>query len=104
MAFVEAKRRAEVKERQAEDTFNTRLTVDSIPAMIDTMTATGETEFFNSRITDFFGKTNEEMKDWSPLLHPNDKERVVQAWMHSVKTGKPIDVEHRALHRNGSYR
>ncbi|HEX4773375.1 MAG TPA: PAS domain-containing protein [Bryobacteraceae bacterium] len=104
MAFLEGKRRAEMKERQAEELFNTRLTVDSIPAMIDTMTATGETEFFNSRIMNFFGKTLEEMRNWAPLLHPDDRERVVQAWMQSVRTGEPFDVEHRALHKNGSYR
>jgi len=56
VALLEVKRRADIKERQAQELFNTRLTVDSIPAMIDTMTATGETEFFNSRITDFSGE------------------------------------------------
>jgi PAS domain S-box-containing protein len=104
VAILEARRLVDIKARQAEDRLNTRLTVDSIPAMIGTMTATGEGEFFNSRLTEFFGKTKEEMKDWASLLHPEDRDRVVGAWMQSVATGEPLDFEHRSLSADGSYR
>ena len=104
VAFVEARRRADSKERQAEDTLNTRLTVDRFPGMVATLTPKGEPEFFNSRVTDYFGKTSEELRDWAPLVHPEDRDQVVRVWMHSVETGEPFDVEHRALRRDGNYR
>src|ERR1035441_5199766 len=98
VAFAEAKRWADRKERQAEDTRNTRLTVDRFPGMVATLTPKGEPEFFNSRVTDYFGKTSEELRDWAPLVHPEDRDRIVRSWMHSVETGEPFDVEHRALY------
>jgi PAS domain S-box-containing protein len=104
VAFAEAKRWADRKERQAEDTRNTRLTVDRFPGMVATLTPKGEPEFFNSRVTDYFGKTSEELRDWAPLVHPEDRDRIVRSWMHSVETGEPFDVEHRALYKDGNYR
>ena len=104
VALVEASRQAESKERQAEETLNTRLTVDSIPGMVGTLTPEGEPEFQNLRLLEYLGKTSEQMKDWPTIIHPMDSDRVVQAWLHSMATGAPLDVEHRGIVANGSYR
>jgi PAS domain S-box-containing protein len=80
------------------------LTVDSIPGMVHTMTATGGVEFVNHQILDYFGKTLEELNDWHRLIHPDDRSRVVDGWIHSVETGEPYDMEHRVLVADGSYR
>jgi PAS domain S-box-containing protein len=81
-----------------------QLTVDSIPGMVHTMTAAGGVEFVNHQILDYFGKTIEELHDWQPLVHPDDRSRVVEGWLHSVKTGEPYDVEHRVQAADGTYR
>jgi PAS domain S-box-containing protein len=81
-----------------------QLTVDSIPGMVHTMTAAGGVEFVNHQILDYFGKTIEELNDWQPLVHPDDRSHVVDAWIHSVETGEPYDVEHRVLAADGRYR
>jgi PAS domain S-box-containing protein len=108
VALVEARCRANAKERQAEDTLSARLTVDRFPGMVVTLTTKGEPEFFNSRVTDYFrdylGKTTDEMRDWTPLVHPEDRDRVFRTWMHSVATGESFDVEHRALTKDGNHR
>jgi PAS domain S-box-containing protein len=81
-----------------------QLTVDSIPGMVHTMTATGQVEFVNRQILDFFGKTVEELNNWDRLLHPDDRSRAVDLWTHSVATGEPFDVEVRALRADGTHR
>jgi PAS domain S-box-containing protein len=83
---------------------NFQLTVDSIPGMVHTMTATGGVEFVNHQILDFFGKTLEELNDWDVLIHPDDRSRVVDLWTRSVATGEPFDAEHRVLGADGTYR
>jgi PAS domain S-box-containing protein len=98
---------AEQREKEASrrgSELNFQLTVDSIPGMVHTMTATGGVEFVSRRILDFLGKTLEELNEWDRLIHPDDRSRVVDGWTHSVVTGEPYDVEHRVLCADGTYR
>jgi PAS domain S-box-containing protein len=83
---------------------NFQLTVDSMPGMVHTMTATGAVEFANHQVLDFFGKTVQELTSWDTLLHPDDRSRVIDLWTHSVATGEPFDVEVRALRADSTYR
>ena len=96
------RRRAEDVLRANELSF--QLTVDNIPGMVHTMTATGAVEFVNQQILDFFGKTLDELSDWHTLIHPDDQSDVVERWTHSVETGQPYDQEHRVLAADGTYR
>ncbi len=99
---IDARRRAEEALRANE--LNFQLTVDTIPGMVHTMTATGGVEFVNHQILDYFGKTVEELNNWDVLLHPDDRSRVVDLWTRSVATGEPYDAEHRVLRADGTYR
>ena len=82
-----------------------RQIVDSIPGLVHTMTAAGEVEFVNQQVLDFTGATLEELKkDWAPLIHPDDRARVLEMWNRSVETGQPFEAEHRARRADGSYR
>jgi PAS domain S-box-containing protein len=99
---IDERKRAEDALRANE--LNFQLTVDAIPGMVHTMTATGGVEFVNHQILDFFGKTLEELNNWEILLHPDDRSRVVDLWRRSVATGEPYDVEHRVLRADGTYR
>jgi PAS domain S-box-containing protein len=102
-----AKELAEQREKEESlrrSELNFQLTVDSIPGMVHTMTATGGVEFVSRRILDYFGKTLEELNEWHLLIHPEDRSRVVDGWIHSVATGAPYDMEHRVLCAGGTYR
>jgi PAS domain S-box-containing protein len=99
---VTQRRRAEQALRANELSF--RLTVDSIPGMVHTMTASGQVEFVNRQILELLGKTVEELHDWAPLVHPDDRSRVLDHWTRSVATGEPYDVENRVLCADGTYR
>ena len=95
----------ELGERMARaNELNFQLTVDTIPGMVHTMTATGGVEFVNRQILEFLGKTLDELNNWDALLHPDDRSRVVDGWTHSVATGEPYEAEHRVLCADGTYR
>ncbi len=99
---IEDWKRAEEAVRASEERL--RLIVDNIPGLVGTRAATGEPEFVNRQMLEFFGQSLEQMPDWTSLIHPDDRERVVNLWRHSVETGQPYDVEHRARRADGVFR
>jgi hypothetical protein len=68
------------------------------------MSAAGVPEFVNQQILDFFGKSEEELRNWASLLHPEDRDRVVGLWGDCAATGHPFVTEVRALRADGVYR
>jgi len=45
-----------------------RQIVDNIPGLVATMSAMGEVEFLNLQTLEYFGRTNEELKNWALSL------------------------------------
>src|ERR1700683_1096003 len=90
--------------QQSEECF--RLIVDSIPGFVCTLNAAGEGELLNRQLLEYFGKTAEELKNWSTsdAVHPDDLPRVMDAWRHSVETGQPYVLEFRQRRADGVYR
>ncbi len=95
----------------AEDTLRSneqslRLAVDSIPGFVSTANAAGEIEFLSRPVLEYFGKTAEELKDWTinDAHHPDDRARVVDAYRRSIETGEPLDLETRNRRADGVYR
>jgi PAS domain S-box-containing protein len=83
-----------------------RQIVDNIPGFVHTTSAMGEIEFISRQTLEFFGKTKEELKDWSRagIVHPDDLPRVIDAWRKSIETGEDFEVEHRNRRVDGVYR
>ena len=90
--------------QESEECF--RLIVDAIPGFVCTLSATGEVELLNRQVLEYFGKTVEELKNWSTneAVHPDDLPRVIDAWRHSVETGQPYALEFRQRRADGAYR
>jgi formate hydrogenlyase transcriptional activator len=105
-AATDIEERKQVEEVLRESEKSVRLMVDSIAGLVAMMTPEGEVEFVNNRVLEYFGKTLEELRGWatSDAVHPEDLARVVAAWMHSVETGDPYDVDHRLRRADGEYR
>jgi PAS domain S-box-containing protein len=78
--------------------------INAIPGYVHTMRADGTVEFVNQRILDFFRKTTEELSDWEPTVHPEDRETVVTQWRASLATGEPFDQIHRVRRSDGEWR
>ncbi len=83
---------------------NFRLIVDTVPGFLCTMTARGEVEFVNQGILGYTGWTLDQLADWRPLIHPDEREMVMTRWGRSVETGNLYDVEHRIRGADGVYR
>jgi len=99
---IEDLKRSEELARQSHLTI--RSIIDSIPGYVHTMRADGSVEFVNQRILDFFQKTAEELSDWAPLIHPEDREVVVSQWYVSIAAGQPYDQVHRVRRADGEWR
>ena len=80
--------RAETALQSGEPSY--RLIVDTIPALIATMTPEGEVEHVNRQVHEYFGRTLE-LKKWgtADAVHPDDLPRVIDAWRRAVATGHP---------------
>jgi PAS domain S-box-containing protein len=101
---IEDRKRREEALRDSE--LSWRQIIDNIPGFVHTTSATGEVEFLNQQVLEYFGKSSEELKDWSRLdiVHPDDLPRVIEAWRKSVETGQPYEVEQRNRRADGVYR
>src|SRR6267378_2521045 len=94
----------DVRPVQRELTF--RQMVDGISALVAVLTPDGAVEFVNRQVLDYFGKTLEELKEWSSTnaVHPEDRAAAVAIWTRSVETGQPYDMELRQQRADGVYR
>src|SRR5215471_5799766 len=83
-----------------------RLLVDSIPGLVATFRPTGEVEFVNRQVLEYFGRSLEELSQWKQddTTHPEDLPRVLEAFTRSIATGEPFAFETRARRFDGVYR
>jgi PAS domain S-box-containing protein len=101
---VDERQRAEDAVRESER--ESRLIVDSIPALVAVFTAAGEVEFVNRQVLEYFGRTLEELRRWESggMTHPEDLPRVVARFAESIGSGEPFEFESRARRFDGVYR
>jgi formate hydrogenlyase transcriptional activator len=101
---IEDRKRAEDSLRSNEENF--RQIVNSIPGFVSTLTASGEIEFVNHQTLEYFGKTLDELKNWSmsDAVCPEDLPDVIATLRTSIETGQPTDVELRLRRADGIYR
>jgi len=80
--------------------------VDNIPGLVATMGVMGEVEFLNRQTLEYFGKTNEELRNWSlvGVVHPDDLPAVIEARTKAIETGQVYVVEHRCRRADSVYR
>src|SRR5438132_1316192 len=90
--------------RASEESFS--LIVDRLPAFAWYAGPDGKIEYLNQRILDYTGERLEDLVGfgWANVLHSEDVERTKKAWLHSVETGEPCDVDQRVRRFDNIYR
>ncbi|MBR0716504.1 AAA family ATPase [Bradyrhizobium liaoningense] len=107
LAFVldlTERKRAEETLRASEAKF--RAAIDGIAGLVAIMAPSGELDSVNSPLTEYFGRTVEELKNWgtSDAVHPEDLPRVLEAYARSLAAGTPFHHELRLRRFDGEYR
>ena len=83
-----------------------RRILDSIPAFAWYAGPDGKIEYLNQRILDYTGEHLEALAGfgWANVLHSQDVERTTKAWLHSIETGEPCDIDQRVRRFDNTYR
>ncbi|MGE5117369.1 MAG: ATP-binding protein, partial [Betaproteobacteria bacterium] len=82
-----------------------RRLADSMPQIVFAADPAGSFTYMNRYGLEFTG-TRDEMLGHRryALLHPDDRERVRETWMRSVREGRPYECESRLRQADGNYR
>jgi PAS domain S-box-containing protein len=94
---------AEEEVKQAEDRI--RLTIDTIPTMVWSLSPDGAVDFVNQRWLDYTGLTmEEEIENPTCIVHPEDLPGAVEKWFTHMAAGEAYEDEMRLRRADGKYR
>ncbi|HRJ72666.1 MAG TPA: PAS domain-containing protein, partial [Terrimicrobiaceae bacterium] len=101
---VSERREAEEALRASEEEFRTL--ADAVPQIVWISLPTGENIYCNQRLVDYTGLSLEDFRGqgWSKPFHPDDQQRIVEAWETAVRTVGVYSLECRLRRFDGEYR
>lgn len=102
---ISDRKQVEAALRESEAQF--RQLAESLPQLVWVSRPDGYHEYFNKQWYDFTGTVQGETQGemWSKLLHPDDYQRTMNIWSHSLRTGEPYNIEYRFRRgSDGAYR
>jgi PAS domain S-box-containing protein len=99
---IEDRKCAEEALRSREQQLRSML--DSIPALVTTMTPAGDSEMVNEQLVAYTGQTPQQLKNWSEKVHPEDRGGLVELWRRSLESGDPYEADERVRRADGVYR
>jgi PAS domain S-box-containing protein len=104
MLDLSSYRKIEAELRQTQERY--RFLAETMPQLVWTTSADGQTDYLNQRWKEFSGQPLETLlgRGWVDLVHPDDREKTVQTWRACVQLGKPYMIEYRLRRRDGEYR
>jgi PAS domain S-box-containing protein len=85
---------------------NSRMLIDAIPQQIWSAPPDGTLDYCNQRWRSETGLGLQELHGdlWQSILHPDDRDRVLNAWRQSVITGITYEQEERHRQPDGTFR
>ena len=105
-ATLAARHAARVQQDLDEATKRNRFVLESLPLMVWTSRPDGWADSFNTRWTDFTGRSLDQTLGWgwAQDLHPDDVERTRIRWQAARDQNSPYQAEYRMRRHDGSYR
>jgi PAS domain S-box-containing protein len=98
--------RTNYERRLRESEERLKAITNSIDQMIWSTRPDGYHDYYNDRWYEYTGVPHgsTDGASWNGMFHPDDQERALSSWRHSLATGGPYQVEYRLRHRSGDYR
>ena len=96
----------ETQQRLAVEEARYRSLVDATSAIVWTMPPTGEFDSEQAAWSAFTGQPTDALAGWGWLdaVHPDDRERTVEAWKEALEEHALFETEHRLRRHDGVYR
>ncbi|HSG50493.1 MAG TPA: PAS domain-containing protein, partial [Rheinheimera sp.] len=77
---------------------------NTMPISVWTAAYNGEPTFVNKHLCEFTGGSQEELiSEYQRFIHPDDREMVTQAWLHSIRTKEPFSLNYRMMNKGGDF-
>lgn len=78
----------------------------ALPLAVWSATADGVVDYVSEALADYAGGDVQEFvaDGWLALVHPHDKEMMVERWSAAIQNAQPYEVECRVRSRDGEYR
>lgn len=101
---ITERKQAERALRASEERF--RQLADAMPQLVWTARPDGTVDYYNQRHQEYGGiaRKPDGNWQWAPVLHPDDRQPTVDAWLRSVAAGEIYQMEHRVQMADGSFR
>ncbi len=101
---LSAQKQAEQEVREREMRF--RELADSLPQLVWVSDPNGDRTYTNQYYLNYLGLPMDAVLGgrWKNYLHPDDLDRTVKRWTHSMQTGEPYSNEYRIRRHDGHYR
>jgi PAS domain S-box-containing protein len=94
---VTERKKAEAEIKIREERF--RLLATTIPQIVWTADASGNTDYISEQWITFTGQAPEEgVKNFGLLVHPDDTKIIGQKWREAVASSQPWEAEYRLMH------
>jgi PAS domain S-box-containing protein len=89
--------RKEAEEALRESEEKHRFVAEAVPALVWSNLPDGYNDYLNRRWIEYTGLSQVESQGegWAKVLHPDDLERTLARWAHSLRTGQPYQIEYR---------
>ena len=100
-------KRKEAERAAQENAERFRFLAESLPTKIFTATPDGNRNYVNRQWAEFTGLSFSQLRGWgwTQCIHPDDREKCVRDWQHSLEgAGAPFQSEHRLRRADGVYR
>ena len=96
----------QAEEKIAKSEKELRLTIETIPAFVETSLPDGTCDFISQSWLNYLGLSREEWLDWGWMatVHPDDIEQSAARWRTALASGEPLEQEARCRMPNGEYR